>query len=451
MAKIQVSPISGFPELLPNEQILFNRLKGIIQRGFELHGFAPIETPAVERVEVLTSKGGDTSDQEIFGLTRLAARASEAETDLALHFDLTVPLARYVALHQYELHFPFRRYQIQKVWRAEKAQAGRFREFYQCDIDVIGRGSLDIIADAEIPGVIYQIFREMEIGDFVIRVSNRKILTGYFASLGITDATAALRITDKLEKIGKEAVVQELEGLGIASETALRVIDFIVQGAQRDTDAMLAWLQTLAAETENETFREGVTELGVVVAGIRGFGVPDAYFAIDVGVVRGLDYYTGTIYETLLVDHPEIGSICSGGRYDDLASFFTDEKLPGVGISIGLSRLVSQLLEAHILQAETSTSAPVLVTILHRERMTDYLGFAAELRNLGIPCEVYLEADKLGKQLTYANKKGFPVCLVIGESEFASGTVTIKNMVTGEQQTHPKAQAIEIIRELIAP
>ena len=357
---IKPTPISGFPEFLPADQILFAKILNIIRTGFERYGFSPIETPAVEKKEVLTSKAG--IEKEIYALSRLAAEMGEnSETDLALHFDLTVPLARYVAQHKEKLVFPFRRYQIQKVWRGERAQSGRYREFYQADIDVIGKGSLSLITDAEIPSVIYQVFREMQIGAFAIKVNNRKILQGYFRHLGIPKAqmVEVMRLVDKLEKIGIDKLVTELTNkTGLDTTTATNIIDFL--GQKLDNKEMLAKLQSFS--NINELFSEGVTELGVVVDGMRTLGVPEEYFRIDVGIARGLDYYTGTVYETVLIDYPGIGSICSGGRYDDLASYFTDEKLPGVGISIGVTRLVPRLIEAGILKSGPATIAPVLVT-----------------------------------------------------------------------------------------
>lgn len=444
---INLDPISGFPELLPAEQRLFNRMLDIVRQEFERHGFSPIETPAIERKAVLTSKGGD--EREIYALSRLmAAEGEPTDTDYAMHFDLTVPLARYVSQHQNQLTFPFRRYQIQKVWRGERAQAGRYREFYQCDIDIVGRGKLGILNDAEIPSVIYKVFDRMAIGPFVIRMSNRKILQGYFTHLGVTDEQLAgvMRAVDKLEKIGRGGVLRELDGVGVDASLANTIVDFLE--AKRDTDGTLAYLRELGAL--NETFTAGVDELAQVIEGVRAFGVPDSAFTIDLGVVRGLDYYTGTIYETTLVNQPELGSICSGGRYENLTAHFTNETLPGVGISIGLSRLVPQLIEAGVLQPDGETSAAVLVTSLDHDRMSDYLRLAAQLRGAGIATEVYLDKAKMGKQLKFADKKGFPLVLIAGGNEFEAGTVKLKDMRRGEEQVVAVDSLVETVGALLA-
>jgi histidyl-tRNA synthetase len=433
MAKTKLIPISGFPEFLPAEQIVFAQVMDIIREGFERYGFSPIETPAIERKEVLISKGGN--EKEIYTLSRLTAEKGEdTNTDLALHFDLTVPLARYVAQHKNQLTFPFRRYQMQKVWRGERAQAGRSREFYQCDIDVIGRGALSLLTDAEMPSIIYQIFREMEIGPFVIRINNRKILQGYFQSLDIpmTQMTEVMRVIDKLEKIGTDKVIAELKEMGLSQATTEKMMDFLgLLGQEVNTDDMLAQLTSMSEI--NPQFSEGVKELRLVVDGIRAFGLPEAFFQIDLTIARGLDYYTGTVYETRLADHPNLGSICSGGRYDDLTSLFTEEKLPGVGISIGVTRLVQQLMADGLLNIGAATVAPVLVTAMDEQRTDDYLRLGTTLRNAGIPTEVYLEKARLGNQLKYANKKGFKLAIIAGEDELLKNTVQIKDLEAGEQ------------------
>jgi histidyl-tRNA synthetase len=448
MAKTKLTAISGFPEFLPPEQILFAKVLDIIREGYELYGFSPIETPAVERKEVLTSKGGN--EKEIYALSRLAAGEGEnPNTELALHFDLTVPLARYVAMHKNKLAFPFRRYQIQKVWRGERSQAGRSREFYQCDIDVIGRGSLSLLTDAEIPSIIYQIFRRMKIGPFVIRINNRKILQGYFQSLGIQadQIEGITRIIDKLEKIGTEKVVSELTNkTALEKATAQQMIDFL--GNELKTDDMLTQLNSMSQI--NEQFSQGVKELAIVVDGIRDFRVPEDSFKIDLSVARGLDYYTGTVYETVLVEHPGIGSICSGGRYDDLASFFTNEKLPGVGLSIGVTRLVSKLIEEGLLKKGAATVAQVLVASMDENRISDYLRMGTELRNAGIPTEVYLEKARLGNQLKYADKKGFKLAIIAGENEFSENTVQIKNLITGEPSVCPLTDMVQQVKKTLS-
>lgn len=447
MATVTPKPMSGFPELLPAEQLVFNRCIDIIRATFERYGFAPIETPSVERKDVLTSKGGN--EKEIYALARLAAAPGEsADTDFALHFDLTVPLARYVAQHKDKLIFPFRRYQIQKVWRGERSQAGRYREFYQCDIDVIGRGSLGLLADVEVPSVIYEIFRAMDIGAFQIRVNNRRMVQGFLESIGVTPGQLAetLHAIDDLEKIGRDKVrAALLARAGIGDAQADQVLAFAASAAGLSAEAALAALRALPAD--NALFAQGLSELTTVVEGVRSLGVPDAYFAIDLTVVRGLDYYTGTVYETRLHAHPDLGSICSGGRYDDLASFFTNEKLPGVGISIGLSRLVFRLIEAGVLKPGPVTPALALITTMDPAHMHDYLRIASALRAAGVATEVYLERKSLGDQLKYANRKGFRFAVIAGSDEFAVGSVVLRDLATGEQRAVPAASlAAEVQR-----
>jgi len=420
--KVKPSLLRGFDqEYLPQDQLQFNRLIDIIRKNFELYGFLPIETPSAERREVLTSKGG--VEKEIYALTRLAeADDDEAATKGALRFDLTVPLARYVAMRERELAFPFRRYQIQRVWRGETPQArkGRFREFYQCDIDIIGREKLSFLAEAEIPAVIYSVFREMAIGEFRIRINNRKVLRGLLQHFDIPEERAAnvLRILDKAEKEDAARIRDDLQREGGAS--AVKLLD--LTAARRTTD------ETLAALGDFPGCAQGLEELKSIVSAIRQFGVPDSAFAVDLGVVRGLDYYTGTIYETTLLNARELGSICSGGRYDDLASYFTNTRLPGVGISIGLTRLFSHLKDAGLLQPLPRTPAEVLVTTMDAKYLERYLAMARELRAAGINTEVYLETAKLGNQLTYADRKGFRVALIAGENEFAKDAVQLKDL-----------------------
>jgi histidyl-tRNA synthetase len=421
--------LRGFDqEYLPQEQLQFNALVDIIRRNFELFGFLPIETPSAERTEVLTSKGG--VEKEIYALTRLAAGADddEAAAKGALRFDLTVPLARYVAMRERELAFPFRRYQIQRVWRGETPQArkGRFREFYQCDIDIIGRDKLSYLAEAEIPSVIHNVFREMGIGAFRIRINNRKVLKGLLTKFSVPDdgAAAVLRTLDKIGKEDAPKVLGDLEREGM-SKAAARQLHGVVS-AKRGTDETLDLLSDFARE--NEMLAQGLVESRRIVAAIREFGVPDAAFCIDLSVVRGLDYYTGTIYETTLTDHPDLGSICSGGRYDDLASYFTDTRLPGVGISIGLTRLFAKLKEVGLLKAPLKTPAEVLITTMAGQDFGAYLKMAGMLRSAGINTEIYLEPAKLKNQLAYAEKKGFRVALIAGETEFANRVVQVKNL-----------------------
>lgn len=446
MPAVTPKPLSGFPELLPAEQIVFNRCVAIIRDTFERYGFSPIETPAVERKDVLTSKGGN--EKEIYALARLSAGPGEsADTDLALHFDLTVPLARYVAMHKDKLVFPFRRYQIQKVWRGERPQAGRYRELYQADIDVIGRGSVSLLADAEIPSIIYQIFRQMEIGPFQIRINNRRMMQGFLEALALRpeQITETLHAIDDLEKIGREKVQAALLTKALLSEAQAGVVlDFIASSNEKTTDAVLQFLREMIdalAESPagGEKYAQGVSELATVVEAVRSLGVPDEFFKVDLTIIRGLDYYTGTVYETKLLSQPDLGSICSGGRYDDLASFFTNEKLPGVGISIGLSRLVMRLIEKGVLKADAATPAQVLVTTMQAERMQDYLKLAAELREAGIATEIYYEKKGLSDQLKYANRKSIAFAAIAGGDEFAANTVLIRNMANGTQTAIPRS------------
>ena len=440
--KVKPSLLRGFDqEYLPQDQLQFNRLIDIIRRNFELYGFLPIETPSAERREVLTSKGG--VEKEIYALTRLAeADDDEAATKGALRFDLTVPLARYVAMRERELAFPFRRYQIQRVWRGETPQArkGRFREFYQADIDIIGREKLSYLAEAEIPSVIYSVFREMAIGEFRIRINNRKVLRGILQEFGVSDekAPAVLRTLDKAEKEDAARLRGDLEREGVPS--AGKLLELIA--TRRTTDETLSILSLL----KGEIGKAGLEELRNIVAAIRQFGVPDTAFAVDLGVVRGLDYYTGTIYETSLVNAPELGSICSGGRYDDLASYFTDTRLPGVGISIGLTRLFSRLKDAGLLQPLTRTPAEVLVTTMDPKYLDRYLSMARRLREAGINTEVYLETAKLGNQLTYADRKGFRVALIAGENEFTKDVVQVKNLAAKSARDVPLAEIVQAVQ-----
>src|SRR5258708_27432289 len=449
MKRVRPALLKGFDqEFLPGEQLQFNALVELIRRNFERFGFLPLETPSAERIEVLTSKGG--AEKEIYALSRLAAaEEDEAAAKGALRFDLTVPLARYVAMRERELAFPFRRYQIQRVWRGENPQVkrGRFREFYQCDIDIIGRESLSYLAEAEIPSVIHAVFREMAIGAFRIRINNRKVLKGILRHFEVADERSAdvLRALDKTDKEDERSVLAQLEAQGLGPKQATELYRIIT--ARRETRETLALLGDLAYR--NETFVQGVAELGKMVEAIRLFGVPDAAFAIDLSVVRGLDYYTGTIYETTLVDHPDIGSICSGGRYDDLAGYFTNTKLPGVGISIGLSRLFARLKDANLLRAPARTPAEVLVTTLVPDSLERYLRIASSLRAQDINTEVYLERAKIGKQFDYANKKGFRVAITAGADEFSRGTVKVKDLSAQAETDVPLDQVAARVKTML--
>ena len=432
---VKPAPISGFPEWLPEEKRVEDRLLGIIRRNFELFGFTAIETAAVERKEVLTAKGVEA--KEIYALSRLAAGEGEGpDTDMALHFDLTVPTARYVAQNFGRLTFPFRRYQIQKVWRGERPQAGRFREFYQCDIDIIGNGSLSALNDAEIPVVIHAVFTEMAIGRFLIRMNNRKLLQGFMAGLGVAGerAVAALRALDALDKVGRDKVLSDLaEQAGLSAEAADRLMAFVTG----PTD-----LDSLSRAGADPLYQQGVAEMREVIGGLDALGMPREAWTLDLSIARGLDYYTGTVYETVLVDHPQIGSICSGGRYENLAETFTRHTLPGVGISIGLTRLLSRLFDAGLLMPGPKTAATVLVTVMDRSHLADCLAVAARLRAAGIATEVFAEPKKIGQQLKYADQKGFRHAVLIGAEEAAAGTVTLKTLATGEQATVPRTDLV---------
>ncbi|MEV0357669.1 histidine--tRNA ligase [Nocardia sp. NPDC050697] len=452
--------ISGFPEYTPEEQLAFNRLLDIIRQGYERFGFSAIETPAVERQEVLLAKAGSENEKQIYSLARLAANEEEDDsTGLALHFDLTVPLARYVATRQDQLTFPFRRYQIQKVWRGERPQSGRFREFYQCDIDIIGNEQLSLFADAEIPSVIYHVFSAMDIGRFKIRVSNRKVLQGFLEVLGVgseEQSRAALQIVDSLEKIGVNRVMTELGAdTDLDAAGIRRLIEFVTYDG--DTDALLAYLDSVQSTQDSDgtgtaglKLKEGVEELKTVVVSVRALGVPDDFFAVDLRIARGLDYYTGTVYETVLVDHPSLGSICSGGRYDNLASHFTNKQLPGVGISIGLTRLFSRLVQAGIVATSRSTPSQVMVAAMNETRMADYFGIANELRTAGINTEVYIDNKRLGGQLKYASRKGFDIAVIAGDDELAKGTLTVKDLQSGSQREIARADLLTTVQSILS-
>jgi histidyl-tRNA synthetase len=446
MEKVKPALLKGFDqEFLPAEQLQFNALVETIRRSFELFGFLPIETPSAERKEILTSKGG--MEKEIYAITRLAGDPGDTESSRgALHFDLTVPLARYVAMREHQLAFPFRRYQIQRVWRGENPQAnkGRFREFYQCDIDIIGKNELGSLAEAEIPSVIYRVFSEIGIGAFRIRLNNRKLLKGLLQIFSVPEAASpeVFRILDKAEKEDRAKTLQDLQGQGLAGPAAQEILGLMT--GRSPTDRTLEMLKPYAAK--NALAAQGLGELSDVVAAIRQFEVPDSAFGIDLGVIRGLDYYTGTIYETTLVEHPELGSICSGGRYDDLATYFTSTRMPGVGISIGLSRLFSRMKDAGLLRPLARTPAEVLVTVMDRKQVGRYIKVANELRKAGINTELYLEEKALGKQLEYASKKGFRLAVVAGENEFGRDAVQLKNLRTHAQAEVALAHLAEAVR-----
>ncbi len=440
MEKVTPRTLSGFMELLPADQLKMERLLGTLRRVYSLYGFTPLDTPAIESAEVLLAKGGGETEKQIY-------RFMKGDSDLALRFDLTVPLAKYVAANYAKLQFPFRRFQIGKVWRGERAQRGRFREFYQADIDVIGDGKLDIMNEAEIPSIICRAFTELGLRDFTIRINNRKVLGGFFRMHGMSAPAEILRTIDKLEKIGAEKVrAILLEDCGLDESQAAAVLDFT--GFTGTTAEKLAFLEGMCGR--DELFDEGVRELRTVAEALPGLGVPPERFALDFTIARGLDYYTGTVYETTINSHPEIGSVCSGGRYDDLAEYYTDRKLPGAGISIGVTRLFYVLSEQGLLNPELE-AAPADAIVLP---MTEELGFAAEtatlLRESGIRTQLYTEEKKFKQKLSYASKLGIPFAVIIGEDEAKSGLVSLKDMRRGEQISCAPAEAAEKIKAALA-
>ena len=436
MSKTEPRTLAGFMELLPNEQILFNQMKKTIENTYQKFGFLPLDTPVIELSEVLLAKAGGETEKQIYRFTK-------GENDLSLRFDLTVPLSKYVAKNYGNLSFPFRRYQIGKVYRGEKTQKGRFREFYQCDIDIIGDGELDFINDAEIPSIIYSIFKQLGFDDFTICINNRKILNGLFDSLGQNEnSTSILRVIDKIDKIGKDAVIEELFKLNVGKEEINKIMNFIeISGT---SDEKIEKLENLGIE--NELYSKGVDELKLVVKFIRLFGVPDQNFKIDLTIARGLDYYTGTVYETFLNEYRELGSICSGGRYENLAEYYTDKKLPGVGISIGLTRLFYKLNELNLIKASQKSISKVLI-IPMIDNLEKPITLATELRNLGINTEIYLNDKKLKTKFKYADKLEIPYVIVVGEDEINSDTVNIRNMETGEEKK-VRLDANEIVKEI---
>ncbi len=435
MSKLNVSCPSGFPEFSPAVEHIRQKWIRTIAEVFEKNGFMPIETPLVEREENLVAKGGNP--KEMYVLKRLLDEENDpSHSGMALRFDHTVPLALYVARHFSEISFPFRRYTIGPVLRGERAQKGRYRQFDQCDIDVIGSENLSLLNDAQMPSIIIQIFERLNIGDFVVRINNRKILTGFFQSLGIEGEKIkeTLDIVDDLEKIGHEKVFDALEAEGLSKDIAQKILDFTeINGS---TEEILGKIDGLV---DHETFQQGVEELETVIAGIQAMGIDGKRFQVDLAIARGLDYYTGTVFETNLLDekgniNSSLGSICSGGRYDDLAGVFTGRNLPGVGISIGLTRLLPQLIEAGIIKLEKSSPTEILVIAMSENEMPKALEIGTMLREAGFATENYLETKKIGKQFDYAGKLGIPYCVVIGEDEIKNNSVQVKDMKTGKQE-----------------
>ena len=437
MEIIKPRTLSGFMELLPNKQLRFEKMMEILRSTYASYGFAPLDTPAIEDAQILLAKGGGETEKKIY-------RFQKGDSDLALRFDLTVPLAKYVALHYSDLAFPFRRYQISKVYRGERAQRGRFREFYQADIDIIGDGKLDILNEAEIPAIIYKVFKGFGLSRFQIRVNNRKILNGFYAMLGLTDKSGdIMRTVDKLDKIGPDKVrVLLLEDIGLTDTQAEDILKFIaISGTNGE---VLGALEGYVGR--NELFDQGLTELKAVTANLSAFGVPEANFAVDLTIARGLDYYTGTVYETTLLDHPEIGSVCSGGRYDNLAGYYIDKPLPGVGISIGLTRLFYVLDEQGLLNPDLPSAPADALVLPMTEAPGPAIALAEALRTAGLRVQLYGEQKKFKQKMAYANKLGVPFAVLLGEDEIAEGKCSVKNMVTGEQVKLSPAEAADHIR-----
>ena len=434
---VQPRTLSGFMELLPRQQQLMESIMSTLRETYSLYGFTPLDTPVIEASEVLLAKGGGETEKQIYRFTK-------GDSDLSLRFDLTVPLAKYVALHYSELAFPFRRFQIGKVYRGERAQRGRFREFYQADIDIIGDGKLDIANEAEIPAIIYQTFSKLGLKRFQIRVNNRKILNGFYTMLGLADkAGDIMRTVDKLPKIGEEKVSALLTGeLEINPESAGEILKFIAikGGNQQVLEALEGY------RGRSELFDTGLDELGTVVKYLSAFGVPEENFAVDLTIARGLDYYTGTVYETFMTEHPEIGSICSGGRYDNLAEYYTDKLLPGVGISIGLTRLFYVLNEQNMLSQEKNTAPADVLVLPMTEDLSPAIALATGLRNEGVRVQLYTEQKKFKAKMNYADKVGVPYVVFLGEDEVKEGVVACKDMKTGEQTKLDFQGTLERIR-----
>ena len=441
MAKMTPRTLSGFMELLPAPQQQMERIMEILRKTYSLYGFTPLDTPVIESSEVLLAKGGGETEKQIYRFTK-------GDADLALRFDLTVPLAKYVALHYNDLSFPFRRYQIGKVYRGERAQRGRFREFYQADIDIIGDGKLSILNEAEIPSIIYKTFSTLGLKRFQIRVNNRKILNGFYEMLGLSQRSGdIMRTVDKLDKIGPNKVWELLTSeCGLGDEQAEEILTFIaISGAN---DVVLNALEGYRGRSE--VFDQGLDELGTVVRYLGEFGVPAENFAVDLTIARGLDYYTGTVYETTLLDHPEIGSVCSGGRYDNLAEYYTDRQLPGVGISIGLTRLFYVLGEQGMLNPELPTAPADVLILPMTEDLTAAISLATQLRENGIRAQIHGEEKKFKQKISYADKLGIPYVIFLGEDEIQAGVVACKDLATGEQTKLDAAATIYRIKAGLA-
>lgn len=434
---IQPKTLPGFMELLPEDQILFNNIVDTIRMVYEKFGFLPLDTPVIEYSEILLAKAGGETEKQIY-------RFNKGENDLSLRFDLTVPLARYVAEHYQNLIFPFKRYQIGKVFRGERPQKGRYREFYQCDIDIIGNEELPLIYDAEIPAVIYNIFKQLNFGPFIIKINNRKILNGFFKSLNLVDeASEILRIIDKLDKIGVDNVLEELASLNINEDCIQAIMTFIeIKGSTKDVLTALQNNNIL-----EPTYLEGVSELKEVLEQMKNFGIDEEYYKIDLTIARGLDYYTGTVYETNLLDYPKLGSICSGGRYENLTGFYTEQSLPGIGISIGLTRLFSQLKAEGIISSTKKSLIDVLVIPLEKDNQVYSLKVADYLRSNNIKIDIYYGDKGMKQKMKYANRLGVSFVIIIGEDEIKNSSICLKNMITGEQLSLSLDESVSIINE----
>ena len=433
--QIKPKTLPGFMELLPNEQILFNKIKDTIQKTYESYGFLPLDTPIIEDANILLAKAGGETEKQIY-------RFMKGENDLALRFDLTVPLAKYVTEYYDKLSFPFKRYQIGKVYRGEKPQRGRYREFYQCDIDIIGDGELSVVNDAELASVIYKTFLNLGFDDFTICINNRKILNGLFEGLDVKEnSVEILRIIDKIDKIGPDNVKKELCG-EISEDKVNTIMNFI--SISGNNDEKIQALENM--NIINETWTDGLNDLKEVVKFIRIFMVPEENFKIDLTIARGLDYYTGTVYETFLNKYRNLGSVCSGGRYDNLTEFYSTRKMPGVGISIGLSRLFFQLTDRNIISVENQSVADVLVISMDNN-YDECAKIASALRENGLKVQVDFENKKLAKKFKYADKLNINYVIVIGEDEIKNNVVTVKNMITGEQNTVTLEESVKIIQK----
>jgi len=439
--KVQPRTLSGFMELLPREQAVMEEMMSVLRETYASYGFAPLDTPVIEASEVLLAKAGGETEKQIY-------RFSKGDSDLSLRFDLTVPLAKYVALHYGSLAFPFRRYQIGKVYRGERAQRGRFREFYQADIDIIGDGKLDIANEAEIPAIIYQTFSRLGLQKFQIRVNNRKILNGFYSMMGLSEQSGdIMRTVDKLEKIGPEKVSGILTGeLEVSQDAADEILKFIaIKGSNGQV------LEALEQYRGRDAlFDTGLEELGTVVKYLSAFGVPEEYFTVDLTIARGLDYYTGTVYETAMLDHPEIGSVCSGGRYDNLAEYYTNKILPGVGISIGLTRLFYVLNEQNMLNVENSGASADVLALPMTADLSPAIALCAQMRRDGVRVQLYTEQKKFNAKMNYADKLGIPYVVFLGEDEINAGLISCKDMASGEQTKLDYGQTLSRIQAGLA-